>query len=1192
MSEVTAVPDAVERVAMVVGRGTDGTPRFAASGFLLAARLVICAGHEFARSGGGYEVRLPGRPALRIPVVSVVRHRSPEVDLALLVLGAGAPDVPPARWGVLPQAVATVPFVAVGFPDHASRPQPTARQLTGSILLGSFLGSHEMELSLSSPAPRQAGGSPWQGVSGAGVTTPDGVLVGVCTSHHVPSGTASLTATRLSALTDDPALVRLLAEHGVRPVPSDGPPPSPDATGGHGCVRTHAEVMRGLLGRRSYLDQERLPFVHPGTDHPSDPERLFGRLGAGGSRGVLLIGPAGSGKTRTCFEVARRAHRAGWQVLHVQPDSAVTVDDLAAAVLSCERRRVLLVLDYLDACAQLDLRALAEVLLPEARKRGTTLTCLASVRPGSLRSVQHRGSAGVLDEVHLRDDWPHQSAVIARVIRHAAPETVRLWGQETVTRLCGRRPITALLIARAMEERELARSPLSLPVSVRPGELLDWLREGIRRDALAASTAAAPSPVDITAPDTAQLAFTVAVAAGPQPRKTVEQAVDALLGTAGGPAAALGGRRVVDTLISLGWLDEADDRLVVMHDVVTDELLLQSLMPPPGWSVDENAAVSVFSALMRHPRTFSVLTGHVRRLAADMEEQGSARRIAALERFCREWITAHADALGHLLANAGRDGGQALLTLVSSRPWHGFDESVWRRLVEPWLARAEADHIAQPFLTAALRGTDRAPACLVEASLGWLARRGEQTDTEHLLLALLERPDLPARAEDTVVERTLAWVPSRPAWRHTPALLKQLLRRPHPGDRLERVVDAVREWLTPYRTYGVASVVRAFLQRDDVGPAAGREIAERMLAWLRAAQHRGWDISPELCALLEHDGLPDNDRAQVARYALDWLERQRTHPGSGRVLLNLLSGDSCPPALRHKLIAFARNWATGTSAGLPARSLVLQALLSDGTAPDTAAALLHQLAEEPDAPSAPAMLQRLLLHDAQLDQDQTRAAVTLALTWLDRHPEHEETGAVLGPLLRVPDLSPAEIRHAVRRGVAALLARPDDHKLMSILLSLLDGLTAEQARTVAEISLEWLACHGGKPQRSVLGSFLTRTDLPVEQARAGIDIALDRLSNETSTKGRTVLSGVLRHPALDETRRPRAVDCALRWLEENGTLPKARIIIGDLLTLPALPPADLARAIRWARTWLTHYGDEPITDRLRTTLMALPAPPP
>jgi hypothetical protein len=301
---------------------------------------------------------------------------------------------------------------------------------------------------------------------------------------------------------------------------------------------------------------------------------------------------------------------------------------------------------------------------------------------------------------------------------------------------------------------------------------------------------------------------------------------------------------------------------------------------------------------------------------------------AAPERFCGEWITVHAGLLGRLLANAGHDGGQALLTLVRSRPWQGFDHTVWGRLVEPWLVRAEADHIAQPFLTAALQSVGRAPTCLVEASVGWLVRRGDQTDTEHLLLALLDRPDLTLEAQEAAVDRTLAWVPSRPDWRHTPALLKRLLRMRHPGDRLERVVEVVRDWLTPYRSFGVAPVVRAFLQRADIGAAARQEIIDRMLTWLRSA-HRG------------------GDRARLTRCALDWLEQQWTHPRSGRVLRSLLSEDGCPPDLRPRLITFAQWWATERSAGLPGRSFVLDALLSDGSAPGN-----RRFPSEPSSPSS------------------------------------------------------------------------------------------------------------------------------------------------------------------------------------------------------------------------------------------------
>ncbi|MFE3899742.1 trypsin-like peptidase domain-containing protein [Streptomyces sp. NPDC059153] len=1187
MADLIAAQQALERVAMVVRRGSDGVPRFAASGFMLASRLAICAGHGFTRPGDSYEVRLPGQSAQKVQVTTVLRHRIKEVDLALLVLGEGGHAIPPARWGILPRTVGSVPFIAVGFPDYASRQDvPTTRQLTGSILLGSFLGGHEMELALSSPAPQESSGSPWKGVSGAGVVTHDGVLVGVCTSHHVPSGAASLTATGLSQVARDPDFAHLLTEHGVEPVPAGDflPPPLHPAV--RDRVLTHAEVVRRLLGRRSYLDEEHLPFIHPGMDHASHPDHLFARLSTARSRGALLIGPAGSGKTRTCFEVAHRADRAGWQVLHVQPDSAVTVDDVATSVISCGRRRVLLILDYLDACPQVDLRVLAEVLIPEAKRRGVTVTCLASVRPGSLHTVQLRGSGRVLDEVYVREDWPHQSAIIAQVVRRAAPETVRLWGNEALSQLCGRRPVIALLIARAIEEQGLAQHPPGVAASIRPGELLDWLREGIRRDALAANPVLSPSPWDVASPDVERLAFTVAVAASPQPRMIVEQAIDTFLTMAGGATVPFGGRRVVDTLISLGWLDEVGGQLVVVHDIVTDELLLQSLMPSPGWSIDAATAGALFATFTQHARTFSIFTGHLRRLAVDMAAHGPTHRFAALERFCKEWLTAQADQLGHLLADAGDDGGQALLTMVTSRPWQGFDRTVWNTLVAPWLSRAEADHTARPFLTAALRGMDPAPACLVEASVGWLVRRGGQTDTEYLLLALLERPDLPPEAEDLVVDCTLAWVSPRPDWRHTPALLKRLLSMDHSRHRLQKVVAIVLAWLTPYRSLGVAPVIRAFLQRADIDAVACRKLLDHGLVWLHADVRPGSDVGPELCALLEHDRLPGPDRAALIRSALDWLETGRMYPSTGRVLHRLLSTDGCPPELRPRMIAVARSWAAEGPAEHPALSRVIGTLLSADSVADAATPLLERLRSQPDAQSAPAILLRLLMHYEELTQDQARTAVTLAFTWLDSHPEHEAFSSALGPLLRVPDLPSAQLQRAIRLGCAALLARPNDHGLMAVMLSHPDGLTRDQARSVADVSLRWLACHGGKVQRPVLASFLTRPDLSVEQAHIGIDIALNRLSTDRSTKVRSVLSGVLRHPALDENRRSRAVDSALRWLQEHGMLPKARLIIEDLLTLPVLSPSQRVHAMRLANCWLTRHGELPFADRLRSALDA------
>jgi hypothetical protein len=811
---------------------------------------------------------------------------------------------------------------------------------------------------------------------------------------------------------------------------------------------------------------------------------------------------------------------------------------------------------------------------------------LASVRPGARHTVHLRGSTRILDEVFVRDDWPHQSAVITQVLNHAAPETVRHWGLEELSRLCGRRPVTALLIARAIEEQGLGRLPLKVSASVRPGELLAWLREGMRRDALTTSLAGSASPLDVASPDAGQLAFAVAVASTPQPRRTVEQTVDSFLATAGEQGRRYAGRQVIDTLISLGWLDEADGRLVVVHDIVTDELLLHSLMPTPGLSVHDPSAGPLLTALARHPGTFAVFTGHLRRLAADLTSHGPAHRATALERFCGEWLVANADSLGRLLENAGHDGEQALLTLVTSRPWLGYTPSVWSALVAPWLVRAEDRFVAQPFLTAALQGSEEPSAALVEASIGWLARRGRQTDAEYLLRALLARPNLSAETESLVVDCTLRWVPSRPDWRYTPALLKRLLTMDHSPARLTQVTRVVLGWLTPFRASGVGAVTRALLQREDVDDAVHEEAVSRGFAWLRSGMRAGTDVGPFVCALLEYDRLPETDRTELFRLSLEWLVKPRKYASTGRVMRSILIDERCPAELKRQTADLARSWVTRgfAEAEASSHSQVVQALLIHDDAQDAALPLLNQLASQPDSSSVPAVLQRLLLHHEQLSSDQAREAVAHAFRWLGDHQNHESFVTVLGPLFCLPELTAHQLQTAIDHGVVRLLAYPYDHEAMAMMLSQRGGLTATQAQALADVSLRWLASHGGKAQRSVLASFLTRTDLSAEQVRAGVDIALDRLTAGASPKDRSVLSGVLRHPTLDADQRSRAVDYALRWLHLHGRLPKACLVLEDLLTLPSFPDSERTLTLRLAEEWLDQHADPQLAPGLRVAM--------
>ncbi|MER0483931.1 hypothetical protein ABR737_37320 [Streptomyces sp. Edi2] len=250
------------------------------------------------------------------------------------------------------------------------------------------------------------------------------------------------------------------------------------------------------------------------------------------------------------------------------------------------------------------------------------------------------------------------------------------------------------------------------------------------------------------------------------------------------------------------------------------------------------------------------------------------------------------------------------------------------------------------------------------------------------------------------------------------------------------------------------------------------------------------------------------------------------------------------------------------------------------------------MADQPNGPSTPTVLQRLLLSRDRLGPEQTRSIVAHAFDWLDTNDDHPAFAIVLNPVLREEELTAEQRQSALRLGLAQLSAHPDDDALLATLLSQLEGLTAAQARTVADLGIQRLAAHTGKAQRAVLASLLTRTDLTQQQGRAGIDIALRFLEHRKGTKVRPVLSGLLRHPALDGTRQARAVDVTLHWLTLHCTHYKAHVVVEDLLRIPNLSADQKKTATRLAQRWLAHHPDAPNAPQLRTAVAEVTPPGP
>lgn len=1180
---------------------TTGETRFLASGFLLASGLAISVRHAFEHSDRyAYEIRpaagstREGTQCKPVAVELVVSHQDPCLDLALLVLAEDQGDVPPIRLGIPPGRLGRIPFTAVGFPDFAiDRMRPTTRQINGDVLLGSFLGRADLELSLTSPPPaapsdRPGAASPWTGFSGAGVFTHDGVLLGVCSSHHTGGGTASLTATGFQGLPEDPRFVRYLRAHDVDP----DPVPVADHQESAERLReihTHDEVIRGLHGRETHLVDDRLSFVSPGTLHEAHPQNLLRRLSAPDPRGVLLVGPGGAGKTRTCFEVARAAHLDGWQVFHLQANNSVTVDDLSQIVLNGARRRVLLVLDSLDTCAQLDLRALVNALLPEAKRFGVHVAAVAATRPGARHRIHQRGAGLYFDEVLLRQDENHQAEVISHILREVAPESLLRWGEEELARACGRRPVIALLIADALERRICAGHSAPDLARVRPGELVSWIREGIWQDSLTpVSTGDSTSALATALPDLAHLAFATAVSICPQPRRAVEETLDVLLDCHPGAAqGVMGGRHVTDTLVSLGWMDECEGELHVVHDIVTDELLLHSILPPPGWSIHGASVEALFHASSQRSRSFALFTGHLQRLASDLEGPGSGRghRAGAVERFCRDWVTRNAARLGKLLEHAGRDGEQALLAMTLNPPWQAAALETWDALVLPWLARAELDHAARPFLSAALGDPQSVPQPLVAASLSWLSRRAGQTDADHVIQALLERDDLSSGQERLAVDHALEWVRERAGWRATALMLKQLLKRDHDTPTRAQVVQCAFDWLSPRRPpESSAAVLQHLLAYEGLAVEDQAEAVSRTFDWF--ADHRGAAGTPRAASLLRTllscRGLTAREERSALELAFGWLAVHHADVSTaGAVLRVLLESHQLTPDQARQATGYVEVWSRRHPSS-PHRSHVLRVLLaSEGAGAGTS--LLHQLADDPADPAAAVALQRLLEH--QLTPQEALPLISLAFRWLEVHETSADRRLVLQAMLWRTELVGEQLTAVADLTVAELRTGPAQPALLGSLLSRRSGLRPDQARFGIELAIDWCATHTKFHfQRPFLCPLLRRPDLTPEQASRAIALGLDRLSANFSNKTREILCALLERRDLSSAQFSQLMGQTKEWLARRGSTPRAPFVLLHLLERPDLPAEIEKEALRRARESLLAYPDSLPADRLRAQL--------
>lgn len=953
-------------------------------------------------------------------------------------------------------------------------------------------------------------------------------------------------------------------------------------------IRTHRDVVASQRGnsRGRYLTEGQLPFVHPAPDHPSAPATLLSRLAAPGREdglagprlGLLLTGIAGVGKTRTCYEVANEAQKKNWQVLHVE--KAVSAENLLSAIESLGPGRVLLILDYLDSHADLDLLDFQEQLherLPDAQVR-----CLAAVRPSGLGVLDRRRHLHLFDQVKLQQGDQHSAAVVTEIFERFAPLALDKWRTEQLVAECRSRPVLALLIAPELQRLLAAGDEVPTLDELRPKKLSEWLWSSAQGD-LRGRAREAESGISTGQMQTRMRAYTVAALACPQERSAISAAVQQYLegrkdwdceddGTGGD---------LVDRLIRLGWLVETGHEVTLLHDMVADELLREALTDRV--QVKESWATALFSACLASSTTFARATRHLNRWAADLEDH-----LGRLQEIFGDWLKNKQKSLSRLLAEAGTEERHILLTLLAGVVWQPGVLSLWEQLVEPFLERngGLSSAFSSKFLSHVVKVVPSTlPTALVSRLSQWLTDDGTSLEAEDLLRSLLGSGAVPTELVEQAADSATAWLTIYGNGTRNPALHIALVGcQSLDTARLESAAQGALKWADQHKPHtGAAAVFRAVLIRQGLSQPLESRAVMLAVRWLRQRSVPLRETaSLVLPRLLEREGLSAELTKHVVSRSLAWLAQFAGERSASFVLKSLLRGPELSSTELTAIVKYVKFWDEHCPPQ-DDRVFVLSALferadLEYEAMRDWIERELERMSRRHLAVTDRSVL-RPLINRRDLPPEQSKLVAEYALTWLKDYGVATRDTSLVPALIKRNPVTHEQRSRAVGFGLDYLCVhgtQPNAVHLLGPLLKQPGWVPLYHRSEVVTYAIAWLDLHQDRWDASfVLHPLLDQGGLDAEQDANVRDRAMHWLTaRQPGEDVRFVLAGLMhRH------RAPRDVPAeirplALAWLTDFGDTLAARHILTRMLARRGLAASELRQVIAFAVDWLDKYpGD-------------------